>query len=567
MEGKNLQPYNMDPSTVAGHVAIVPAIDTRLGFVPTYVSGPSSVSSLMVPSTGGGSSGYNWMIPLPGGNATFFDRCFIVEADFKVVISGATANPARCAQDALRSYPLNNLISNLAVSVNNQSLTFPTANYIAMLQRFWKPYGDGLCPEYPDPVGSYKATLATVDLNPMGGCASRIEGALPKRGDYPMKFDPHGAGDPYTTEITFKLYEPLIAPFLNMRPGQGLGFSNISTPISVQITLIPDLGRMWSHNQDAYNSTGIVVTPPTNAYLHVASYTPPAGVPRQLLTYNCPRFDRVILMAGDVAAAADVSANSQTVQLQVIPRYIYVAVIPNTSAHPTYTEADWALTLNKVTITLGNATLLSQMTAVDLFNMSKRCGLQGPYAAWAGKGLMPGAAPSYLDLSGSFLKIDVARDLTLDDGMYVGKQVATSMTVTVTATNNTTTPMNGAMLFVGYETPGVLSINEDCSAMWTVGLVGDRPAIGEGASYVAYEDSSRMGGGFGDFFAKLFSRVRSAFPKIQGFLKDTQLASKGLAALGHPNASATLARMGYGAGVPAGGAVASRASLLARLAS
>ena len=543
------------------NLTVVPSIDTQLDYKSTVVVSPSSIMWQRVIATGT-SIGTNptsisFQFNPAMGAKTFIDRYFLVECPMTVTLTGTvgTSGPVyRAGYDAPRAYPLTANTQSIQVTMNNQTYAIPMSYIVPYLPHFWDEKADASFPAYLDTVSDYTAGAGLIN-NPLAGFEDAYLKGRP-RGSFPLTKVTNGTagGVPYST-ITFTVWEPILIPLLHDKPGDGLALTGVQN-CTINFAL-KQFNRIWSHSTATTYAAGITITGgfSANPVLHLRYSGPPVGYIPRPLKYRADMLQSWSTPLGGslVPGASTGLSPSGALMISTIPRYIYVWV-READVNLTPTSADTACTITQISLQLGDFnTQLSNADTGDLYQISRANGLKDTFEKWIGISQGPSGS---IGTSGSFMRIDVGRDLILAAGLYVGAITSTNLTVSVAAVNNSPTiTIANPTLWVVAEYPQYWQIDDGVTTQ-VLGL-SDGVAAGAGVSggsvdYVPYSVmSSVQGGGFRDMFSKLI-----------GFAKESGLLSRGLKAFGHPNAAEVASKMGYGA---SGGAVATPREIAMRL--
>ncbi len=213
-----------------------------------------------------------------------------------------------------------------------------------------------------------------------------------------------GAGNAATAVVRFSATEPLLlSPFLNGNDNN-IAFIGVQT-LTLQFNLT-NLARIWSHsagNGDAGTITTTAVTFYQAPELLLNFITPSSlqEIPRS----NVYSYNNVDVYPTDftsIAAGATTTINSQNIQLNYIPKRIYIFV-RRSDATSTISTTDTFLRINSCNINFDNVSgVLSGANSKQLYELSKNSGLNLTWTEWN-------------QHIGSILVLDVGRSIMLQD--------------------------------------------------------------------------------------------------------------------------------------------------------
>jgi len=233
-----------------------------------------------------------------------------------------------------------------------------------------------------------------------------------------------GAGNAGTAVVRFSTTEPLIlSPFLNGNDNN-IAFIGVQQ-LTVQFNLT-NLARIWSHslgNGDA----GVISTANVTFYQApelLLNFITPSSL-QEIPRSNVYSYNNVDIYPTDftsIAAGATTTINSQNIQLNYIPKRIYVFV-RRSDATSTINTTDTFLKINSCNINFDNVSgVLSGANSRQLYEISKNSGLNMTWTEWSKH-------------IGSVLILDVGRSIMLQDpteapSLTTTKQLQIQLSVT-----------------------------------------------------------------------------------------------------------------------------------------
>jgi len=514
---------------------------------------------------------------------TFTTTLSVAKADFEIVSAGA---------DAPRSFPLSRALSSAQATIGNTTVNMQTADVIDLLLRSMPredlaEFQDG-CPTCQDNAQTYEAYATTEGLNVLGNYSQSTVKDDFSRGYFNVEVQPAASADGgvnWSQVVSFKVFEPvLLSPFV---------FSKInhSSFIGLQsMTLTYNFGNkqlVWSGTQPTDPTGGaplnvnvdVQFAPRANvgngvsdAQLWVEYISPSAlmEIPKQV-SYSYYEVQRFITNGGDaVAYGGMTTVNSDNIQLKVVPKLIYMAVRP-VQGLKKYYNPDCYFRINKANINFANTVgLLSSASDYNLYQISKKNGLNYEYRQWHGKfgslnkGTNTGAAIA--SGCGSILLVNPAEDFGLPDELASGVMGSFNLQVQLQVEcinpGQTAASANYELIIIPIN-EGQLSIDVagTGSVVTQVGCVSEADVLkSETRPYVDYNELNGLVGG--DWFGKIMSYAKKLPGVVHGAAKVLPQISDGLKSMG----------MGHGAGLGAGhggqligSAIASKRSLKDKL--
>jgi len=454
-------------------------------------SGAAQKTAQSFQATSASNSSIVFSIQVPSENIVV-DRAVTVSATVYLTVNignattGGGVAPGELAfnlglTDSLQAFPLNKLFTTCQSTINNVSVSSNEQDIVDALLRMnnsrelyrynstttslpdqaYLNYEDAVLANN-NPLASYNTASYDVDQIPRG--AFPVTVGLPTQG-FPIVHYITGGGtddslvstdvdDYWVIPISFTTIEPLLtlSPFTWCDPeynAQGLvGINNMS----FNFTIDNSCKRVWSSAFEytgPYSvSLGIAGLNNNNPFQNVQmQFEFLSTQPTQIVASKnvCPYYDyaRYISNAnGGTTFTQGVPATftSNTIQINQIPDYFIVfARIP--MAQQTVLNSASFLTINNVSVNFNNASgLLSSFSQNQLWNMSRKAGLNQNFDEWRGTALRNAidGAGELVYTTGSILVIDAA-SLSLPSYLVAGNlgnfqfQITLNMTSYYTA--------------------------------------------------------------------------------------------------------------------------------------
>ena len=552
---------------------------------------------------------FNWYPPSGG---VIVDRKVYVSLPVRLVIAGTVNNGAangttllQSGRDALRAFPLSGSVQTLNVTINNQSVSTQLGSVVHPLQHYnvdtkLKNSDYSMTPTYYDASTSY-ASVADMSCNSLGLFGDSRENTTDGRGAFPMQIVKNtagNAGDPVTAIVEFVITEPLfLSPFYFGQKNSS-GFFNVST-LQINLSMLNDFAyRMWSHmnggNGNANYTTITSITPLLSNFQSASNpqipFTFPSATaqPRALFTYITPhetmklspfeslsypffQINDLTTTGIDTAAGAYWSATSNNVQLNSIPRRLYIFARPEDTVLLSAAGCqlpDCYFSLENISIQFNNTTgILSSATKEQLFLISSKNGCDMNWTEWSGGGTNAVAqfgvqanavANNYPSIKtvGSVLCLEFGSDIGLPITDAAGKVGQYNLQLTVQCTNNFSVDITPTLHIV-VVSEGTFTIEKLGQASVHIGDLTTNDILEaqplEGYDYYDIQDVNG-----GNFFSGLKKFGKSLLSGIRGVVGVAPSVMKTV------NDVAPLFRSAMGAGYD-GGAVAHHSDLRNRL--
>lgn len=530
-----------------------PLVNVSQERVYAVLSGGSRISWKPFTTNSFDNTSFQFSCPPPSPNI-FIDRKIYLKVDVTLDFTG-TINPAtpgggilQAGVDAFRAYPLSSNMSVLTVTINNTAVSVNMSDTIRALLHFHNDVNQrnqelSLTPSMQDQSQNYVDLQGAV-RNPLGLYGDSSSGADEARGgficsNYVPGVNPGVGAD--TATVTATLCEPLfLSPFL-------YGAGNDSAFLGVQTMDFNinwnggQLARMWSHMVLPANQNPATLNPPTitfNNPVLLFKYITPSLLQRLPRSISYPYFsvDRYpTLAAAPLAPNASIQLQSNNIQLKSIPRKIYFfARRPNNNE--TFLTTDTYFGIQNVSVNWNNESgLLSSATQHDLYNISKRNGVDLSWSQWAGNYSYAPQTPlnnQRIGLVGSILCLAMGTDIALREDECPGMLGTYQLQIQATILNINTLETITPTLYMIIVSEGVFTVLDNRSVS-QIGVVSKLDVIDSRMSpFVDYNMLYNIhGGNFWSSIKSFGSKVLHGLDKVHDFVRDNKLLSRGLSAV------------------------------------
>ena len=489
----------------------------------------------------------NYDIPAP---TSIIDPAIYAEVDYTLTFTGDNAFPAVPilnigATDAPRQWPLHQPCPSITISMNGNNFTtqpqvwFPHVSRMGQYQRelnTWQSVAPSALDNFQEYYDAANPNQALSVRNPLSDYNGGTQWSL-GRGSFPMQIISNTATG---AQVRFTTFERLlVSPVF---PNRG-GLTNVSTfNVNFQMS---NLNRIWSHGVDPTRSavTGLTVT--INSFkLRFRIISPKSGFPRPAKLI-LPYIHYLPISSNPQTIAPGNSAQfvNSSLKLQSTPDLIFVCVREKGSSLfnslTAYNKTDTCARITNLVLQYGGRNnILGSYEANDLFRMSSANGLNSTWQDFYGSTLSNGAVVG----PGSFIIIDVARDIGLDEGDAPGSNTSPQIQITATATNFGSNAKDYELIVIA-KTVGCTEINADGSIYTSTSTVSPEAVLEAAANpeKEVHDLEQVMIGG------KWYDKVKKGLRKAHRYLQKTKAISKVARALGAPSQVADVADVfGYG---------------------
>ena len=507
--------------------------------------GGGQVSWKPFSSTSYSNSSFSFSCPPPSPGIIVDRKVYLrvpVTLSFTCTNTGSD-NMLQAGFDAFRAYPLTSCMSTLQVTLNNTSVSINMADVMPTLLRYHNPvlqhlYEYSMTPSMMDQYQDYSDGIGS-NRNPLATYADSNSGADEGRGGFPMQIISNTAG---SAQVSAVLTEPLfLSPFL-FGFGDSSGFIGMQT-MDFTMTWLSSLNRMWSHidhdNISNFQVSSVSFGQPQLLFTYI---TPKElqSIPRAL---TLPYFtvDRYYTASGlSVVPNQSITINSNNIQLNSIPRRMYISMrrqnadlygTGNSQSSPViypgcyYTDTFFSI--SNISVNWNNYSgLLSSATQQDLYNISKKNGVNLSWTQWSGGPTTESGISSNLikGTVGSVLCLEFGTDIGLSDTEAPGLLGTYQLQMNVTGTNvdQIQTIVNPQLLIIVVSEGSFTVINQN--AVTQIGVVTKQDVLDAhhipGINY--HTVRAVHGADFGDFLSglkgfgeKVFQGLRQAAPVLK----------------------------------------------------
>jgi hypothetical protein len=478
----------------------------------------------------------------PPNQKTAVSREIWVETTFDLAFTGtAGANDLLLSPglyDAPRFMPLAQCTNTINATINNASVSQNNYQVVNALFRtnIWdQDYKTDLSvfPSMPDFYQNYDDNYVNgwgVANDPLQAIGQTSQGWQTRGGwDYTVL-----TNTATTATVRFTTYEPLIlSPFLNSNDDHK-AFIGVQT-LQIQINLI-NLSRVWSHSNGDGNAgtiTSLVCNLTVPPALHLNFITPSRieELPA-VINYSYNSLTPYITNGGSVAAGAVNTMTCQNIQLNTIPRRIYV-FLRRTDIQQTFATTDTFANIQSLNVTFDNQTgIFAGASEMQLYQMSKNSGLNMSWQQWH-------------KYTGSVMVIDVGRSLMLSNeadapSLTTSKQLQ----VQVTYKNLNTVDAVTYDMFVLVISDGLMTINNGSTFLQdSVLSPADIIRAKESGHVEQWERSNNFYGS--GFFKGIKNAIKHVGNNIHRGLENSHLLSTALIPFS-PGAAVAANLAGYG---------------------
>ena len=435
----------------------------------------------------------------PPSTQTIVDRNMKVRCYFEVKVD---QDLQIGVNDALRQFPISSLTDVLSVQINGENISDNVSDKLhAMLC-----YGNnansrnGQCSTtcaMPDNFKRYQDwQLYGSGKNPLASYGEN--GAEDPRGGFPIQVI-----DARTFRVVL-CENIMLSPFLSPFDAQDEGFVNINQ-INISYRFRSNLSQILSHSSLGNAITSVSVTMYQAPEILTTYITPDLtqAIPQlQVLPYH--NSQDYIKNIGTVANGAEILCISDSIKLSQIPRKLYLFV-RNQRSTSNQNTSDSFLKINRLSILWNNQSgLFNSASEQDLFEISKRNGLNLTYPQWS-------------KYRGGVMCIEFGKDIGLLDNEAPGCQGQYTIQIQMNCQNDSGDNFIGEFYQV-FLMEGTISISENFSRTSLGNLTNDIVLrTKEGGREVDYQHYNNIsGGGFWsglkNFVNKIATGVQDVLP-------------------------------------------------------
>lgn len=434
----------------------------------------------------------------PPSSKTIVDRCMKVRCYFEVKTD---QDLQLSTNDALRQFALSSLCDVLSVQINGENISDNVSDKLHAMLCYGNTAEDrnGQCSTTPTMPDAYKqyADWATYGSakNPLSNYGEN--GAEDPRGGF------------YVDVIDARTFRVvlceniMLSPFLSPFQQQEEGFVNVNQ-INISYRWKSDLSQILSHSSLGNAITTVSVSMYQAPEILTTFITPDLTQPipqlQVLPYYNSQDY---LKSYPNIASGSTVKVISDSIKLSQVPRKLYLFV-RNQRSSSNQNTSDSFLKIKGLSILWNNQSgLFSSASEQDLFNISKRNGLNLTWNQWA-------------KYRGGVMCIEFGKDIGLLDNEAPGCQGQYTIQIQMDVENDTGATFQGEFFQV-FMMEGTFSISENFARASLGNLTNDvvlrTKAEGEELDYHHY---NRIHGG--SFWTGLKSFVNKVARGVQSVL-------------------------------------------------
>ncbi len=438
----------------------------------------------------------------PPNPTTFVSRRFMLKQPVTIVLTGDTGDSGvhlyQTGTSGFRSYPLASVMQTLDLVLNGASVSLQMNDVIKPLLLYHNNERDlgmremSMTPAAMDQSQQY-SDLYMSNRNPLGGFQDGGLRTQLGRGAFPYSSIANSSTE---TTIQAVLTEEMFLSPLLFGGVRDEGFIGLQK-IEMNITWDSQLSRIWSVDADNSSITSVAVTfgQPSVLFRYV---TPPMdlSIPRSV-QYSYNAIQRYPTSAGTINAGASTVAISNNIQLNAIPRYIYLFVRKQSQ---TYNDTDSYCAINGVRVNWNNQNaLLSNASQQQLYDICRKNGVDLPWHQWSGLDMYHSSADSNAAFSGvgSVLCLEFGTDIGLREDECAGLIGTYNLQVELDVTNKSSASFD-ARFYIITIIPGCFTIYDN-AANKRIGVINrDEVLMAKSASGMGYYDLQKnlKSGGF-----------------------------------------------------------------------
>lgn len=449
-----------------------------------------------------------------------------------------------------------------------------------------------MTPTYADQTQQYSDIFENI-RSPLQFYGDSLDETVMQRGGFPFVVisNPVQAGTGVITAIVDCAFaEPIfLSPFF-WGQGNAPGLFNVNS-LDFNFSFLTNAAfRMWSHdNQGGTNvitsgsiafggqvggPSGGGVFPMGTLPLLIVQYLTPQETqiipPSMPLTYSYFDVQRYVSNLGQIQGAVKDTYYSNNIQLNSIPRRVYVYIRPSNSAlynDPSLTDTYFQI--SNMSVQFQNKSgLLASASMEQLYQMSVKNHCNMSWTQWSGgpvytTGLIPtGSAPlanPSVNTIGSIVCLEFGTDIGLDSLDSAGKQGQYMLQIQLTA-SSLFTPVaalypNGieCSMYIITVLEGTFTIEGLGRASSNIGVISSKDILDAKQNpFINYRDVEQVYGG--NFLSGLKDFGNSILSGIKSFVGNKGISTV-LGAIPHPYAqvgSQVARTLGFGEGVYAG---------------
>ena len=430
-------------------------------------------------------------------------------------MAGATSSTGALVgtqfHDAPRAFPLANAMTNLTMTINNDSISQNLNQYIRALPRYStcaksQDINYGLTPSMLDQSISY-ADLDGFARDPLRGYGDNPL-QVPRGGFVGIDViqnDSTGVADTAVVRITCSEHL-FLSPFIFQQDKQDTGFIGVH---DLQLTLslggrgnsaLAGLGSsLWSHSSasaSVINTAAVQVVAADVLFSFISPDSSQVIPSQNFYSYYEPRLYPTQTFV-PVVAGAQTTIQMNNVQLGTIPASVYLFVSERDSDHD-FSKTDTFFNIDNVSITFDNRdNILANATEQDLYNIAKKNGTNLSWTQWTRE-------------TGSVIRLDFGEDIPLRSDQAAGLRGTYNFRCTLRCRNLSgaaVTPTLTCLMVA----EGVMML-EDGRCTRSVGLLSHEDIMSDMPEITYVHTGDMWGGNF-------FQRAGQFFKRAGKFIK------------------------------------------------
>jgi len=456
-----------------------PVIDLLAPTKIVLEEGATDITFTKYPSSSISTSNIQFNNINPPDAETIVDRKIFVKANFRLTFTGtgvaagdyllgtnginvvgqatdAWKGGLSDGQDALRAFPLTQILDSLKVKLNTQTFTQNLNQYIEPVMRYsngrdvseedWSmtPTMQDCYQQYSDftEYGSARNALGNFGENgyrtPRGGFSQCTVVDQYLTGN-PSGTASTGVNDTMIAIVDCSLCEPLFISPLAFGKQLRKGFIGINS-MMVTLNIASDYqDYIWSHNEVSSGKTinSIILSYNTTT-------TGMTERPEIMFTYYTPRFtqeiprdnlyqyhdinDYILQTSGSLSAGSEQTYTVNNIQLDSVPKRVFI-YLKKSEQTKTFNDTDTYARIKAINLTFGNQSgLLSDANENQLYELCVRNGLKSSWSDWTRH-------------TGSVLCLDFSRQISLNEKVIVGKEGSYQIQYRITVQNLSDLPV------------------------------------------------------------------------------------------------------------------------------
>lgn len=511
---------------------------------PVLKGGVETTERQFVSSTYSNSS-TQFSVPPPTPN-TFVSRRFQLLQPVTVTITGTSTsggNPINIFQtgfSAFRQSPLASIMQTLDITFNGQSVSLNMNDIIKPLLLYHNNFRNlfdremsmsPMCRDQSQQYSDLVDSSNSSNRNPLEGFPNSNPRAQQPRGAFSYtNVDETNA--PNTIIIQADLCEELYLSPLLFGGVEGEGFIGLQR-LDVNITWDNNLDKIWSHTPYSVNEANydidVQLGQPKLLFRYV---TPPLNYKMPpFMQYDYNEIQRYPTNVGDLASGGSITATSSNIQLNSIPRFLYVFARLRNSDF-TYDATDSYMGIEGIRINWNNQNaLLSNASQQQLYDISRKNGVDASWNEWSAIPTYVSSGDQIVSISGigSVLCLEFGTDVGLREDEAPGMIGTYNLQVEVDLINNSDSQQD-ITLYLITVIPGIFSIYNN-TASKRIGILSKEGILSakpnEGLDYHNLKYDLKCGGkkrgflrriNFGKIIRKASNAAQMYSPLIESVL-------------------------------------------------